>query len=199
MTIDTNALKNIARQIIAARDTTLQNDMESKKNYIRVQADSILKQLDAIRAVAPAFNALKSAKIDFIDTFFTDSYNRDIGFSIGRNNLIGICGGGVAQLQSVFVNFRNEKFIVCDVYHEDDLCIREIDIDELVEKYWNDDSVRRYLNRIANGQNSAAFTFTSVNIRVIELQLPLIFIRFIVVIQRHNSHWQLDQVNLFDL
>jgi hypothetical protein len=151
MIIDTNALKNIAHQIIAARNTVRWNDMKSKKNYIRVQADSILKQLDTIRAIAPAFNALKSAKIDFINTFFTDSYNRDIGFSIGHNNLIGICGGGVAQLQSVFVNFKNEKFIVCDVYHEDDLCIREIDIDELIEKYWDNDHIRRYLNRIANG------------------------------------------------
>lgn len=151
MIIDTNTLKHIANLIIAARDTALRNDMESKKNYIRVRVYSILKQLDAIRAVAPAFNALKSAKIDFINTFFTESYNRDIGFSIGHNNLIGIYGGGVAQLQSVFVNFKTEKFIVCDVYHEDDLCIREIDIDELIEKYWNDDSVRRYLDRIANG------------------------------------------------
>jgi hypothetical protein len=151
MIIDSNILKNITHQIIAARNTVRWNDMKSKKNYIRVQADSILKQLDTIRAIAPAFNALKSAKIDFITTFFTDSYNRDIGFSIGRNNLIGICGGGVAQLQSVFVNFKNEKFIVCDVYHEDDLCIREIDIDDLIEKYWDNDYIRRYLNRIANG------------------------------------------------
>lgn len=149
MIIDTDTLKNIANQIIAAHNTFHLKDMVSKKNYIRVQADSIIKQLDTIRAIAPAFNALKSAKIKFINTFFTDSYNKNIGFSISRNNLIGICGGGVEKLHSVFVNFKNEKFIVCDVYHEDDMYIREINIDELIEKYWNDDYVRRYLNRIA--------------------------------------------------
>lgn len=151
MIIDTTTLENIAHQIIAAHNTDCQKDMEFKKNYIRTRVDLILKQLDTIRAIAPAFNALKSAKIDFINTFFTESYHRDIGFSISRNNLIGICGGGVAKLQSVFVNFKNEKFIVCDVYHEDDMYIREINIDELVEKYWNNDYVRKYLDRIAYG------------------------------------------------
>lgn len=149
MIIDTDTLKNIANQIISARDTASRNDMESKKNYIRDRVDLILKQLDTIRAIAPAFNALKSAKIDFINTFFTDSYNRNIGFSISRNDLIGICGGGVAQLQSVFVNFKNEKFIVCNVYYEDGLFVREINIDRLIEKYWDNGYVRRYLNQIA--------------------------------------------------
>lgn len=149
MVIDTNTLKNIARQIIAARDTALQNDMESKKNYIRVQADSILKQLDAIRAVAPAFNALKTAKIKFIDRFFTDGCDHRPGFSSCRNDVIGVYG--TFEPNSVFVNFENEKFIVCHSYDENSSKTIEINVDELVEKYWNDDSVRRYLNRIANG------------------------------------------------
>lgn len=149
MIIDTNTLKNIACQIIAARDTALKNDMESKKNYIRVQVDSILKQLDAIRAIAPAFNELKTAKIKFINRFFTDGCDHHLGFSIRRNDLIGVYGN--VGPNSVFVNFENEKFIVCYSYSENSSKTIEINVDELVEKYWNDDSVRRYLNRIANG------------------------------------------------
>ena len=147
MIIDTNTLKNIATHIITARDTDLRNDMESKKNYIRVRVDLILKQLDTIRAIAPAYNALKTARIKFVNAFFTEGGDHRLGFSDRRNDVIGVCGGGSAK--SVFVNFENEKFIVCDWYCENGICVREINIDELIEKYWNDDYVRRYLNRIA--------------------------------------------------
>lgn len=149
MIIDSNALELIAHQIIAARDTALRNDMESKKNYIRVQVDSILKQLDAIRAVAPAFNALKTAKIKFVSRFFTDGCDHRPGFSSCRNNVIGVYGTFAPN--SVFVNFENEKFIVCHSYDENSPKTIELNIDELVEKYWNNDYVRRYLNRIASG------------------------------------------------
>jgi hypothetical protein len=149
MIIDTDTFKNIARQIINSHNTFRQNDMEFKKNYIRARVDLILKQLDTIRAIAPAFNMLKTAKIKFIDTFFTDSYHRNIGFSISRNDLIGICGRD--NVKSVFVNFRNEKFIVCDQCYENGLCVREINIDELIKKYWDNDHVRRYLDQIACG------------------------------------------------
>ena len=147
MIIDTNTLKNIANSIIVARDTALQNDMESKKNYIRIRVDSILKQLDTIRVIAPAFNALKTAKIKFINRFFTDGYDHSPGFSRRRNDVFGVYGTFAPN--SVFVNFENEKFIVCHSYDENSSKTIELNIDELVEKYWNDDSVRRYLNRIA--------------------------------------------------
>ena len=147
MIIDTNTLKNIANKIITARDTVRQNDMESKKNYIRARVDSILKQLDVIRAVAPAFNALKTAKIKFVNRFFTDGCDHCLGFSSCRNDVIGVYG--TFEPNSVFVNFENEKFIVCHSYDENSSKTIELNTDKLVEKYWNDDSVRRYLNRIA--------------------------------------------------
>ena len=123
--------------------------MESKKNYIRARVDLILKQLDAIRAIAPAFNALKMAGIKFVTAFFTEGGDHRLGFSDRRNDVIGVCGGGSAK--SVFVNFENEKFIVCDWYSENSPRVREINIDELIEKYWDNDYVRRYLDRIACG------------------------------------------------
>ena len=150
MNIDTNILKNYANKIIAARDTVIQNDMESKKNYIRDRVDSILKQLDAIRVIAPAFNMLKTAKIKFIKSYFTEGWYHRLGFSDRRNDLIGVCGGGCCG-KSVFVNFENEKFIVCDWYSENDVCVREINIEELIEKYWDNYNVRNHLNRIACG------------------------------------------------
>jgi hypothetical protein len=149
MIINTDTLKNIARQIIASHNTVRQNDMEFKKNYIRARVDLILKQLDTIRAIAPAFNMLKSAEIKLVNKFFTEGYYHCLGFSNRRNDVIGICGGGGAK--SVFVNFENEKFIICDWYCENGLCVREINIDELIEIYWDNEYVRRYLDQIACG------------------------------------------------
>jgi ABC-type protease/lipase transport system fused ATPase/permease subunit len=144
MIIDTNILKNFACQIIAAHDKACQNDMEFKKNYIRVKVDSILKQLDAIRAVAPAFNMLKTAKIKFTEDYITEDEYHRVGFSDRHNDLVGICGGGLYG-SSVFVNFENEKFVVCNWYTRH----REINIDELIEKYWDDYPVRDHLGTIA--------------------------------------------------
>jgi hypothetical protein len=149
MTINTETLKQAAQNIIAQRDAKLYNDMLSKRNYIKSCCAAIIKQLDAIRAVAPAFNALKTAKIKFVNRFFTDGCDHLPGFSSCRNDVIGVYG--TFEPNSVFVNFENEKFIVCHSYAENSSKTIEINVDELVEKYWNDDSVRRYLNRIANG------------------------------------------------
>lgn len=153
MTIDTNILKNFACQIIAAHDKACQNDMEFKKNCIRVKVDSILKQLDAIRAVAPAFNILKTAKIKFTKNYITKDKHDRVSFSDRRNDLVGVYGGGMYG-SSVFVNFENEKFIVCNWYTKD----REINIDELIEKYWDDYMVRYHLGTIARDITSFAET-----------------------------------------
>jgi hypothetical protein len=148
MTIDTDILKNFACQIIAAHDKACQNDMEFKKNYIRVKADSILKQLDAIRAVAPAFNALKTAKIKFTKDYITEDEYHHVGFSDQRNDLVGVCGGGCYG-RSVFVNFENGKFVVCNWFSKNHLEVREINIEELIEKHWDDFDVRDHLGTIA--------------------------------------------------
>lgn len=157
MIIDTNALKNIANQIIAARDGACTKVMESKKDYIRVRADSILKQLDAIRAVAPAFNALKTAKIKFTSNYITEGWYHYLGFSNSRNDLVGVCGGGCCG-KSVFVNFENGKFVVCNWYSEHSPNTREINTDELIEKYWDNYDVRNHLNRISLGITTFAET-----------------------------------------
>lgn len=144
MIINTETLKQAAENIIAKRNAEMYNDMLSKQNCIKLRCNAIIKQLDAIRAVAPAFNALKTAKIKFTKHYITKDEHEHISFSDCRNDLVGVYGGGIYG-SSVFVNFENEKFIVCNWYTKD----REINIDELIEKYWDDYMVRFHLGTIA--------------------------------------------------
>ena len=157
MIINTETLKQAAENIIAKRNAEMYNDMLSKQNHIKLRCNAIIKQLDAIRAVAPAFNALKTAKIKFTKHYITEDRYHRVGFSDQRNDIVGVCGGGCYG-RSVFVNFKNGKFVICNLFSNNHLEAREINIEELIEKHWDDFEVRDHLNKMARELTTFAET-----------------------------------------
>ena len=148
MTIDSTTLKSFAQQIITKRNDAKRQDRLDKQNTMRKWAKAIEVQLTAVEAVAEAIYMLKTAKIDGIDSLFTEGWNHYIGFSDRRHNLIGCCGGGFSG-KSLFVNFKTKKYVVCGSYSEGGSDERTLD--ELVAEFWNDGNVRFKMKELAEG------------------------------------------------
>lgn len=148
MTIDSTTLKSFAQQIIANRNDAKRQDRLDKQNAMRKWAKAIEVQLTAVEAVAEAIHMLKTAKIDGIDSLFTEGWSHCIGFSNRRNNLVGCCGGGYSGY-SFFVNFKTKQYVVCGSYSEGGS--DEHTLDELIAKFWNESDVRFKMQQLAEG------------------------------------------------
>ena len=146
MNIDSTVLKTLAQRIIDRRVQEIRDDRHTKQNALRTYAAAIEVQLDAIAAVADAVYMLKNAKIDRINSFFTEGIHHRVGFSDRRRNLIGCCGGGFSG-KSLFVNFKTKRYVVCEWYGEGGSDERTLD--ELVAKFWNDGNVRFKMKELA--------------------------------------------------
>ena len=148
MTIDSTALKSLAQQIITSRNDAKRQDRLDKQDAMRNWAKAIEAQLTAVEAVAEAIYMLKTAKIDGIDSLFTEGWYHRIGFSNIRHNLIGCCGGGYSG-HSLFVNFKTKRYVVCEWYGEGGSDERTLD--ELITKFWNESDVRSKMQQLAEG------------------------------------------------
>ena len=146
MNIDSTVLKSLAQRIIDRRNTEKRDDRLAKQNALRTYAAAIEAQLDAVAAVADAVYMLKTAKINRIDSFFTEGIHHRVGFSDHRRNLVGCCGGGCSG-KSLFVNFKTKRYVVCEWYGEGGSDERTLD--ELIAKFWNDGNVRFKMKELA--------------------------------------------------
>jgi hypothetical protein len=122
MKFNADALKALARKIIAKRKSDEAATAREKENTLRRYTKAIGNQLEAVRAVAPAAYMLKSRGIKLVDDFFVGwAYEfPETSDRILFSNDYGrvVCHGRYTDDVMVTVDFETGKYTVTGQHGE---------------------------------------------------------------------------------